>query len=305
MNLFEEILSEPIMREDYPAGVFTPVGGHRTGLPNLVILASCHGRMLVDYFNTKPEFMARFNIMRLETGPIRQRERRGIAMMDLLAMRRVLVSADVLLTYNMGSRHTSFALERIRTMLRPECRVITWTPPNFSAFWPVAGGYCGAIAVLAALDAGKTVDEIKASFANGTFDPLFKLRWRIEMGRVQDRDATSDVGMGGFIQRNHKTHKLFMGFSHPSFLIMAHMGAAIMEQLGFTKDDEAAVLGYNYEMGALAGEPETEYEFKHYGFTYPMRHAETSVGDRNYYLQQIESTAAFWANGGMCSIPLD
>jgi len=293
------------MMEDFPASPFFPEQGWRDNLPCILIFASCHGRTLLDYFSMQPAFRSKYNIMRLETGPIRIREHRGADMMNRPAMKLAFKSADILLTNNMGPRHLSHSLNRVIPMLRSDCRIITWTAPNFSAFWPISEGYCGAIAVLEALDRGKSVNQICQDFEQAQFDPLFNLRWRIEMGRISDRDNTHDVKLGDFIQRNFRTHKLFMGASHPSFLPMAHMGAQIIRMLGHECDSEEQVLAYDYNIGTMAGEPETGYEFKHYGFTYPMRHLTTSVGGLERYIGMIHSAAQFWTTGGYCTIPPD
>lgn len=305
MNPQPEIMADPMMMEDSPSGVFTPDPAWDESKPCLLIFASCHGRGLLEYFNLKPEFRSKYNIMRLETGPIRMREVRGIQMMDRPAMNLALNRADILVTYNMGPRHTTFSMDSIREKIRRDCRVITFTAPNFSALTPINTGYCGALAVLYAFDKGKTVEQLCGELRDGSADFLFGLRWRIEMGRLADRDATHDVKLSDFILRNHRTHKLFMGSSHPSFTTMAYLGSEIMKLLGQNLDNEASVLAYDYTIAAMDGEPETPHEFKHYGFTYPMRHRETRAGGLDYYDGLIRNIWDFWKSGGHCTIPLD
>lgn len=305
MNPMPEILTDELLIERWPASAFWPEQSWRPGLPVVLIFASCHGRTLFDYFRMRPDFMAQFNIMRLETGLIRIFEQRGVDMYSRPMMRRIFGLADILLTYNMGPRHGTMALERIRPFIRQDCRVITWTAPNFSAMSPVNGGYCGAIAVLKYMQEGWSEVGIIEKFRDGTFDSLFGIRWAIEIGRIRDRDDTHDVKLADFIIKHHQTHKLFMGYSHPSMTSVACLGSQMIGLLGHNPDSEEKILSYNYMEGAMAGEPETDYEFRHYGLKYPKRHETTNVGGSEYFEQQISEAYRFWANSGHCTIPPD
>lgn len=305
MTLQEEILADPAMMAGHPVGICEPERNWDASKPIAVVLAACHGRTMVDYFNMKPAFRSLYNIVRLETAPILLREMKGEDVMTRPSMRRLFQAADLLLTYNMGAAHGSFSLERVRALIRPDCRVVTFAAPNCSLFWPVSHGYCGALGVMHAMDQGKTVEQIIADYDNGQYDPLFKLRWRLEMGRIDHRDQTHDVPIGQFITRNHKTHKLFAAISHPTFTTIAWLGAGIMRVLGHAHDDETKVLAYDYAVHGIQGYPETVYEFKHYGFTYPMRHTMTSLGGPTFYHKMIRDVEAFIKAGGNCAMPLD
>lgn len=305
MKLQQELLADPAMMADHPVGICEPEKNWDQSKPLMVILAACHGRNVVDYFNMKPAFRSLYNIVRLETAPIMLREMKGEDVMTRPSMRRLFQETDVLLTYNMGASHGSFSLERVRVMLRPDCRVVTFAAPNCSLFWPVSHGYCGILPVMHALDQGKSVEQICADFDAGQFDPLFKLRWRLEMGRIEHRDTTHDVKLGTFITQYHKTYKLFAAISHPTFTTIAWLGAGIMKVLGHASDDAAAVVAYNYAHQEISGYPETKYEFEHYGFTYPMRHQTTALGGYDHYHKMIRDSAAFSQSGGHCSLPLD
>lgn len=305
MSINEELLADNTMMANWPAGICQPEQAWDDSRPLLVILASCHGRPLLTYFNLKPEFRNRFNIVRLETGPIFGKEMSGEPVMLRPSMLRLLKATDILLTYNMGSSHGSFSLERVRSLMRPDVRVVTFTAPNFSVFWPISGNYCGVLAVMNALDMGKAEAEIHQEFDRGDFDPLFYLRWRIEMGRIEHRDRTHDVKLRDFISRNHQAHKLFMSASHPSFTTVAYLGSEIIRTLGYAADDEAKVLSYDHAIESMGIWPETDYEFNHFGFTYPRRYLTTEAGGMEIYHRLISDAVVFSQNGGYCSIPLD
>lgn len=305
MILIEELLNDASMMANCPAGICEPERGWDDAKPLMVILASCHGRTLLTYFNLKPDFRRMYNIVRLETGPVYLREAAGEPVMTRPSMRRLLRAADVLVTYNMGASHGSFSLERVRALLRPDTRVVTFSAPNCSMFWPIAQNYCGVLAVMDAIDRGKSENQIIQDFDQGSFDPLFNLRRRIELGRIEYRDQTHDVKLAAFINRNLKTHKLFMSPSHPSFTTSAWIGSEIMRVLGHPNDTEEQVLAYNYAHDSMAVFPETRYEFQHFGFTYPLRHEQGSMGGREVYHGLIREAVAFSNAGGYCSIPMD
>jgi len=305
MMLIDELLIDKTMMADWPSGICQPEQGWDNSKPLLVILASCHGRTLLTYFNMKPEFRSQFNIVRLETGPIYMREYAGEPVMTRPSMVRLLSEADVLVTYNMGDNHGSFSLSRIKPLLKSGCKIVTFAAPNFSAFWPVSGNYCGVLAVMNALDRGKSEAEIHKDFDDGSFDPIFHLRWRIEMGRIEYRDKTHDVKLGDFILRNHKTHKLFMSAGHPSFTTIAWLGSGVILALGFPAEDESAVLAYDHAIDCMGKWPETDYEFNHYGFTYPKRYAKVETGGMEIYHELIRSAVKFSNEGGYCSIHMD
>jgi hypothetical protein len=305
MNLTEEIIRDELLMNNWPAGICQPEQDWDDSKPLLVILASCHGRQLLTYFNMKQDFRRRFNVVRLETGPIFQYGNRGAVVMAMPLVKRIFNSADVLVTYNMGLNHGAFSLERVRGMLRADCKVVTFTAPNCSIFWPVAINYCGILAVMYALDKGHSEYRILRDFDNGDFDPLFNLRWRLEMGRIEHRDSTHDIKLGDFIKRNHISHKLFMSASHPTFNTIAWLGAGIIGHLGFDTDDESTVLSYDYAHDSMGLWPETHYEFNHFRFTYPVRHITAPAGGMEIYRGLISEAVKFNNKGGYCSIPLD
>lgn len=305
MTLQEELNGDPVMMAGHPAGICQPETSWDDSKPLMVILASCHGRPLLTYFNMKPEFRAGYNIVRLETGPILAKEESGEAVMSRPSMRRLLGETDVLVTYNMGARHGSFSLSNVRKMLKPGCNVVTFVAPNCSIFWPVSYTYCGVLSALHALDRGQTSDEIIRDFDAGTFDPVFKMRWRLEMGRIEDRDSTHDVKLCRFIERNHKTHKLFLAASHPSFITIAWLGSGIMQKLGHPADSEAQILALDPLIDAMGMWPETHYEWEHFGFRYPLLHPRTQVGGIEHYHSVIRNAEKFNAAGGYFTIPMD
>lgn len=272
--------------------------------PTILIYASCHGRTLYDYLTGREDFMAKFNLTRLETGPMTQFIQEGIDVFKVKEIERAMLSADGVITNNMGARNAHHALDRIRPMFSNAMKIITFTAPNFSAFWPFAYGYTGCIGLLDMFDKGVSQEAGWQAFVNGDFDPLFNLRWRLEMGRLDDRDQYHDIKLAEFVARAHKKVKLFMSSSHPTFIPMAYVGAELCSLLGLPGESFESLLQHDYKRGAIGGQPETEYEFKHYDFEYPMRHHNDAGG---YYRTVYDYIYGEWKkrSGFLISPPVD
>lgn len=290
--------SDPMLMEGTKTGLFSDELHWSNSKPTILIVASCHGRTLLDYLNSQSAFRSQYNILRLETGPIALLENAGIKPLENNMVRSMFQRADILWTYNMSARHGSYALEQQRKLIRPDCKVVTWSAPNFSAFWPVAHNYCGALGVIHALQKGQSKQQIVADFRNGQFDSLFGLRWLIEQGRLRYRDASHDVKLAEFISNHHRNHKLMMGASHPSYLTCAYLGSRLIASLGHAHQSIEEVLSLDYTIGIMGGYPETDYEFRHYKFTYPKRHLK-ELGGSEFYVGLINDCVSD------CSIPPD
>jgi hypothetical protein len=274
--------------------------------PVLLIYASCHGRTLMDYFRTRPDLMAAYNFVRLETSVMQP------AILDgtdkELHNRKSIIDtfqmADVVVTYNMGARHGNLALEVIGKHIRNDSKVITFVAPNVSCFCPFGYGYTSIIPIMDALDKGKTPDQVWSDFVNGSFDPMFQLRWRLEMGRLEDKEMYHDIGLVAFIARNYQRAKLWLAPAHPSMTPMAYVGNEVAVKLGFERHPEEQILAIDYMLGAIRGQPETDYEFKHYKFTYPMRHG-NDAGGISYYRTVLDEVAKHWNNSGLLRPAVD
>lgn len=268
--------------------------------PVLLIYASCHGRTVMDYFRTRKDIMAAYNIIRLETGPMyiaMYHNKRDPNLCSRKSITEVFRMADVILTYNMGARHGQFAIEFVSKYFRPDVKVITFVAPNVSCFCPFGYGYTSTMPVLNALDRGQTLNQVWTDFENGQLDCLFPLRWRLEMGRLSDKEGYHDIGLTKFIAANLRKEKLWSAPAHPTFLPMAYVGNEVCVRLGFERQSEDAIMAMPYTTGGMTGQPETDYEFKYYKFEYPKRHA-NDLGGLEYYRPIIHTIEEFWKGGG-------
>lgn len=265
--------------------------------PTLLIFASCHGRTLLEYFRyARPDILEKYNILRLETGPMTLTIQKGIDLFAHPAIREVFAVADVVATYNMGARMRHHELTRVSKLFKPGAKVITMAAPNFSAFCPFSfDGYGAHLGILTALDQGKSPAQLWSDYEHGQFDPMFAVRWRLEIGRHQDKGGYSDIGLTAFIIAHYKKAKLWMGPSHPTYHIMSYLGSEIGGLMGFPKHTDEQILGFNYDRGMVSGQPETEYEFNYFGFQYPRRY----TSDENcYYRRCFELICESWKTDG-------
>lgn len=278
--------------------VFEPDPKWQEGKPVALIYASCHGRTLRGYLEDRADFKERFNLLRLETGPMTLLIQDGHDIFGAESIRRIFGMADVILTYNMGARMGPHALDRVGRLFKAGNRVITFVAPNFSAFCPFAfDGYGSHIGLHALFDSGIDLEDAWQKIIHYDFDPLFAIRWRLEIGRYQDKERYHEIGLSDFIIRAHKKVKLWMGASHPSYIPMAYVGSEICGRLGLPRHNEEDILRMDYLKDAVGGQPETDYEFRFYRFDYPKRH-ENDAGGWDYYRKIFDCVYAQWKAEG-------
>lgn len=293
--------TDPILNED---SLFKQEHVWHQDKPVLLVYASCHGRTLIDYFRTRPDFMAAYNIIRLETGPMltAMNLKKDPNLCNRDSIRQIFQMADVIVTYNMGARHRDLSLEVVGKHFTPGAKVITFVAPNFSCFCPFGYGYTSTMPILNALDKGKTPTDVWDDFTHGQLDCLFPMRWRFEMGRLADKESYHDIGLTQFIQRNHKKAKLWSAPSHPTFLPMAYVGNEVCIRLGLPAQSEESIMAMDYKLGWMRGQPETNYEFNHFKFEYPSLH-QSELGE--YYSPMFTSIVNYWNSGGLLMPAVD
>lgn len=234
----------------------------------VLIWAACHGRGILD--KLKEHHSGKYNFLRLETGPVLKLHREQRDPFNNQAIKDIFHSADYIVTYNMGARHGVISLDSIRPLIRSDSKIITFTAPNCSCFWPVSYGYTGGVPVYDALDSGHTFDSIWQDFKAGKFNPMFNIRFRLELGRLEDKDSYHDIKLAKFVLDHFKTHKLWMAHSHPSGILFAFIASGISMHLGLDGIEMDSILSTNPSLYAMGATPETDYEFKHFQFTYNM-----------------------------------
>lgn len=291
--------TDPILSEDSPP-IFTKEHVWDQNKPVLLIYASCHGRTLMAYFRTRPDIMAAYNIIRLETAPMfiaMNHSKKDPNLCNRKSIREIFAMADVIVTYNMGARHKDLSIEVVGKHFSPGVKVLTFVAPNFSCFCPFGYGYTSTMPILNALDKGQTEAQVWADFENGQLDCLFPFRWRLEMGRLSDKECYHDIGLVQFINRNHKKEKLWSAPAHPTFLPMAYVGSEVCENLGLGRQSEEDIMAMDYTTDWMRGQPETDYEFKYFKFEYPQRH-QHELGGIEYYRSVFQHIANYWKTGG-------
>lgn len=288
------------MSEGHPAAMLTKEHIQGDDKPVLLIYASCHGRTLAEYFRTRPDILSAYNIIRLETSVMLPviRNRTDTNLHNRKAIVDTFQMADIVVTYNMGARHGSLALDVVGKHIKPDAKVITFVAPNVSCFCAFGHGYTSNIPVMDALDKGRSPEQVWADFKNGNFDPMFQLRWRLELGRLLDKEGYHDIGLVQFIMRNYRKAKLWLAPSHPSMIPMAFVGNEVCARLGLAPEPESKILSMDYMLGAIRGQPETKYEFDYFKFEYPMRH-ESDAGGLDYYRTVFDSMVEHWRGGGL------
>jgi hypothetical protein len=267
--------------------------------PTILLFLSCHGRTMIHYYSyARPDLTEKYNIIRLETGPMTIHFQNGLDVYGNPAVRMVFGMADIVVTYNMGARMRHHQLSKVEKLFKPGARVITIVAPNFGCFCPMSyDGFGSHLGLLKLFDAGKNREEVFNIFKAGDFDPMFDIRWRLDLGRIIDKESHHDIGLSQFIKRNYRKIKLWMGPSHPTYIVMAHYGNEVGGLLGHPKHTEEQILEMDYSMAAVGGQPETQYEFSYFKFDYPMRHRDEGDYD-SYYGKVIDAVYEYWHHDG-------
>lgn len=294
INIYDPILKRPDM--------FEMVNGFSIAKPTLLVYASCHGRSLMGYLQSRCTHQ--FNLMRLETTGISIAMSEGIDVFANKSIQSIFGMADVIVTYNMGARHRELSLESISRFTNKHVKIITFVAPNCSCFWPVAYGYSGGIGVMQMFDEDVSVDEAWLLFLDGKFDCMFNARFRIEMGRLDDKEKYHDIGYASFVRQYLTRAKFWMGPSHPSGVLISYIGSQVCAKLGLQGQDDESILNVDPTLYAMNPQPETSYEFKHYKFSYPIRYVDHKEFD-DFYKRLINDYYQSWKQGAIVQIGTD
>lgn len=263
---------------------------------NLFVYSSCHCEQIAHYLtHYRQDVLDGYYLHYLMT----HRMALTRPASDNRLIKAMFANADLVIWNVLGSKFQEQSTEVLGKHLKPEARVVSFVPPCFAAFWPIAE-FFGEEGVVAYLEAGKNVEEIIELFRSGRFDCKFELRFKDQIERLAFREADRDVKLSAFIQRNYVNHKLFLTVNHPAYPTVAYIVENCLGYLGFKEKGEAHCLAREVneaEFGAHL--PETNYEFAYYGFKYPLRYPKERGGADAYYTALIKDAAARWkARGG-------
>ncbi len=119
-------------------------------------------------------------------------------------------------------------------------------------------------------------------------DCQFEKRFKHDAARMFERETSSDLLATRFVIDNFKRQKMFFTPNHPTMAVIGFMVDQFLNRLGHPLMGEEHAL--SLPLMTDVGEnhyPETDYEFNHYGFQYPMRYAD-NMGGRKFYHSEIE-----------------
>lgn len=189
--------------------------------------------------------------------------------------RSAIERADFIGTNCFSPRWANLGLHRVHELRKPSSKLFTWVPPNFAALWPVVEHF-GEHGVMAMIKDGAKCGDIIEAFKTMRFNPMFAQRWTEQTERIAKLESTCDIKLSDFVIRNRTWLKLWFTENHPTYHIVAHIGMQLANLIG--EDMRAAEDCASVQHDALGiwnTWPETEYEFNHFGFAYPMRYETT------------------------------
>jgi hypothetical protein len=241
-----------------------------------LLYTSCHAYQLRHYLQTRADFSADFNIhimlvhVMLLSGMNQQ-------MPALVSA--VLPSVEVVLMHDLLGDYDSLNLKyHVKTLPRS----VLFPPPNCNACWPISTLW-GSRELEPYFKSGLTPTEVFALLTSGKFNPRFAERMAAELVWLGEREAGCDIRISGFVERHFRTHKLWFTENHPTYNLEAWIASEFLRVIGYSPDDEEAILSLPHdELGTWNHNPETHYEWEHYGFTYPMRYGVDKFGWEHY-----------------------
>jgi hypothetical protein len=248
-------------------------------LPILLFYTSCHAEQFLSYLKQhRPEIIDSHYIFVLFTH--RLLLYRGYFSLELV--HAIFGHADLVITNPMNPKFEELSTIPLLPHCQPSCKIATFVPPSVSAFWPVVEVFGEEPVAKAMLD-GLTADETVARYLAGTLDCLFEQRYQSQLERLRLREKDCDVAISDFIDRHHRDHKLFFTSNHPTFPLVGFIMEWLLSWLGFPPAGADPISLPTNGANFSNHYPETDYEWKHYGFTYPKRWEREWGGADKFY----------------------
>ena len=263
---------------------------------NLLVYSSCHCEQITDYLTRyRQDVLDRYYLHCLMT------HRMSLARPESnnRLVHAMFAEADAVIWNVLGPKFEEQSTDVLGKYLKADAQVVSFVPPCFAAFWPIAE-FFGEEGVVEYLVAERTAEDIIAIFRSGRFECQFAWRFKDQIERLAFREKDRDVKLSAFVSRNYINHKLFLTVNHPTYPTVAYIVESCLGYLGFKELGEDHCLAREVnECGFGAHLPETDYEFRHYGFKYPLRFPNERGGADAYYTALIRDAALRWkARGG-------
>lgn len=263
------------------------------GRKNLVLYTACPGVVIRHYIKThRPDIYAEYSCHHLMSHALSLRSALEPAFQIPQIFPAVIRSADLLIYNPVDSEVAALSDREVVRLAKPECRMASFGGPHHGCWWVICPSF-GEEAVVRDLKAGLTGEEIWQRLKGGTFDPMFAERFKTQMAFLKGYQHGTDVRMAEFIQDCYRDCKMFFTFNHSSVHLLAYITDECLGQMGFPRlGREHAVSIVKADECMIADvQPETHYEFEHFGFRYPMRWQDRQ-GGLEYYHQLISTIEA-------------
>lgn len=252
-------------------------GGQRT----LLIYSSCYAEQLTTIFTRVPEFNRAFHVNAFLIHVAEQNNLTDLA--EHACVRDLFAKADVILTNPWGEKWGNKGLGRVRELARPNTPVWRFVSPNFAAFWPIVPHF-GEHGVIRMCQAGATEADVHAAFDAGTFEAYLPERLAGQLARLAKRELDGDTRIADFVRAHYRTHKMWFTENHPAYHVMAHVASQLLQRLGLKGWTEEETLAMPHDgTGKWNAHPETDYEWRALGLTYPQHYRDEWGGSAYYH----------------------
>lgn len=255
------------------------------GVKNVVIYATCQGRMLCDVFNASSQFSSQYRII----DQVQNYEliRTGRSFLTYLNHLENLKQADVFIYQPIADIYGDNATDVLKSYLKPDAVAISIPYVYNSSFWPIVPtsnidvsddwmvpmmSVIKNAEVIRELYKTLSLDEILREFSQGNIDFQYIKRFNNDITILQEKENVTDVKAAQFILDNYKRMILFNGPSHPTYDVICHMGNQILRILGI--DDVVEYVDQPWYYPSLEPLPFTKCAKQAFGFEFESQSEE-------------------------------
>lgn len=264
------------------------------GRKNLVFYTACTGVQMRHYIMThRPEVAAEYQISHVVAHALTMRSAvPTFAVPETIPA--IIKQADALIYNPVDASYPHLSSESVVRRVPEHCKLASFAGPHHGCWWLICP-FFGEEGVVAMLTDGFTPQEIFRSIENKVFNPKFKERFEQQMAWLKGYQHATDVRLTDFILEEYQKCKMFFTFNHPSCHLLAFAADECLAHFGFERKGREHAISVVQADEKMMGDvfPETEYEWAHYGFKYPMRWTDR-MGGMEFYRSQVERIAREW-----------
>lgn len=261
---------------------------------NMLFYTACNGRMIRHYVkNHRPDIYSAYNLHQLYVHSlvILSTQDKVIDFPDIVPA--LFRNADVLFYNPIGAVYQQFSDQNVLRFLKLDAKALSYSGPNQGCWWVICPIF-GEHGAWELFDQGLSNQQVWNKLQDGSFDPKFEERFKLQMAWMKGHDSGTDAGMFDFILNHYKRCKMFFTFNHPTYNLIACIADQCFTKLGYTPlGDEHSISLPSDSCMVADVYPESHYEFDYFKFEYPMKF-DKGMGGFGWYKERITEARQRW-----------